>query len=87
MSWHYAIVKRHTHDGGEYYAVHEVFRREDNNKIWSMTEDPITIGTEILDEVSDPVKSISDIVETILKDIKHYPIVNEEDVPEDEPPF
>ena len=80
MHWNYRIVRKTEEFGGRVhvtYAIHEVHYNEDGS-IWAVTEDPVSLYSVERDfEEADALESLMWTLNTILRDIKKHPILEE----------
>lgn len=67
-------MKRKQSDGSFFYAIHEAYY-DDNDKVWSITQDPIAARGDSKCEV------IGDLVR-MLSDARRSPVLDYDKVPE-----
>ncbi len=79
MTWHYQAIKHEVGTDREWIGIHEVYRNKDGN-IWGISEDPERICGEDMD-------SIIWTLNQIIKDIDHYPILNDNEIVYAQPDF
>lgn len=74
MSWNYRLVKHKDRYGDDWFAVHEAYYEDGEERPHSITKEPIDLGGESMEEVLDDL-------ELIKKDILKYKdeILNYED--------
>ena len=48
--WNHRVIKKNVADGSDWFGIHEVFYNDDDT-IWSYTENPISIVGESIDDL------------------------------------
>ena len=71
MTWNYRIVKRKDSTGEYFFAVHEAYYNK-NNKISSITEEPIKIIGNDVEEIFSEIDMIKKDLERSKNDIIDY---------------
>lgn len=74
MTWNHRVIHRKFKDGGEEYAIHEVFY-DDKGKMQAVTEESVGPGGESLAEL---VESMGELALALIQ-----PVVDFQDIPEE----
>jgi hypothetical protein len=82
MKWRYGVVRYKNKDNPEhvFYAVGELYYKDDPLKPFACTEEPVETYVDHDDwvEDNDPIRDITDQLKRMLKDCGKYPIFDAE---------